>query len=84
MLTGGGGAPIYTYQGEPQLDAYLKGGAEQAVAVQHLAKPGPAVTDNPHHFAIVDVDGDKIAIEVVAVGGKLAPYGGRTRIDLNN
>jgi calcineurin-like phosphoesterase family protein len=84
VLTGGGGAPIYTYQGEPQLEAYLKGGADQQVTVEHLAKPGPQVADNPHHFAIVDVDGGKISIEIVAVDGKLAPYGGRTKIDLNN
>ena len=84
VLTGGGGAPIYTYQGEPQLDAYLQGGAAEQVKVEHLAKPGPAIADNPHHFAIVDVEGEKISIEIVAVGGKLAPYKGRSRIDLDN
>lgn len=84
VLTGGGGAPIYTYQGEPQLDAYLQGGAQQHVMVEHLAKPGPKIADNPHHFTIVDVNGDKISIEVIAVGGALTPYNGRARIDLNN
>jgi len=84
VLTGGGGAPIYTYQGEPQLDAYLQGGVDQQVKVEHLAKPGPKATDNPHHFVIVDVDGDKLSLEIVPVGGAFAPYNGQTKIDLNN
>jgi calcineurin-like phosphoesterase family protein len=81
VLTGGGGAPSYTYQGEPQ--PYLTGAAEQGVELQHLAKPGPKTTDNPHHFTIIDVDGEKLSLEVVPVGGALAPYGGKTKIDLN-
>jgi len=84
VLTGGGGAPIYTYQGEPQLEAYLAGGKEQQVQVEHLAKPGPKVTDNPHHFTIINVDGDKLSIEVVSVDGALAPYSGKTKTELNN
>jgi hypothetical protein len=82
IITGGGGAPIYVYSGEPDLHAYLEGGAEQHVAVEHLAKPGPKVADNPHHFVEIDVDGDRISMEVVAVGGAFAPYNGRTRIEL--
>jgi hypothetical protein len=84
VLTGGGGAPIYTYQGEPQLEAYLKGGEPQQVTVEHLARPGPKIADNPNHFVIVDVDGDKLSIEIVPVSGPLAPYNGKTTIDLNN
>lgn len=82
VLTGGGGAPIYTYQGEPDLQPYLTGGAEQHVTLEHLARPGPQIADNPHHFTVVDVDGDRISLEVVAVGGKLTPYGGKTTMDL--
>jgi hypothetical protein len=82
IVTGGGGAPIYVYSGEPDLHAYLEGGAEQHVTVEHLAKPGPKVADNPHHFVEIDVDGDHISMEVVAVGGAFAPYNGRTRIEL--
>jgi len=82
VLTGGGGAPIYTYAGEPDLEAYVKLGAAQQVRVEHLARPGPTVADNPHHFTIIDVDGDKLSLEIVAVGGALAPYGGKARIDL--
>ncbi|HZT76237.1 MAG TPA: metallophosphoesterase [Vicinamibacterales bacterium] len=84
VLTGGGGAPTYTYQGEPDLQAYVSGGADAQVRLEHLAKPGPKIADNPHHFAIVDVDGEKLTLEIVAVGGVLAPYGGKTKITLNN
>ena len=82
VLTGGGGAPIYVYAGEPDLTAYLEGGAPQHVRVEHLARPGAKTADNPHHFVIVDVDGEKLSLEVVAIGGALAPYNGRSRIDL--
>lgn len=83
VLTGGGGAPIYVYSGEPDLDAYVQGGAQEHVRVDHLAKPGPKQTDNPHHFVIVNVDGDSLSMEVVAAGVPFAPYNGRSRIDLN-
>ena len=82
VLTGGGGAPIYVYNGEPDLQAYLAAGADEQVRVEHLVKPGAQPADNPHHFLIVDVDGDAMSLEVVAVGGQLAPYTGRSRIDL--
>jgi 3',5'-cyclic AMP phosphodiesterase CpdA len=40
IVTGGGGAPIYTYQGEPDLREYLRAGRAQRVGVEHLVKPG--------------------------------------------
>jgi Calcineurin-like phosphoesterase len=83
VVTGGGGAPIYVYAGEPDLQAYLAGGADQQVRVEHLAKPGSRIIDNPHHFVMISVDGEKLSLEVVAVGGPLAPYNGRSRTDLN-
>jgi hypothetical protein len=83
IVTGGGGAPIYVYSGEPDVQAYLSGAAEQQVQLEHAAKPGPTVADNPHHFVVVDVDGDKLSLEVVSVGGSLAPYNGRSHADLN-
>jgi len=85
IVTGGGGAPIYTYAGEPDLDAYLASGTSQNVRVTHLAKPGPTQNDNPHHFLIVKVDGDGLSLEVVATGGKrFTPYGGRATVELND
>jgi len=85
IVTGGGGAPLYTYTGEPELSAYLASGASQHVRVTHLAKPGPAISDNAHHFLIVRVDGDRLSLEVVALGARrYTPYGGRATVELND
>jgi hypothetical protein len=65
LVTGGGGAPTYVYRGEPDLELYLRENAAQHVRVDHLAKPGPTIADNPHHFVIVRVDGTKLSLEVV-------------------
>jgi hypothetical protein len=82
VVTGGGGAPIYSYVGEPDLRAYELANVAQNVHVEHLMKPGTPA-DNPHHFVVVQVDGDALSLDVVASGGAvLAPYGGRSRIDL--
>jgi len=83
LVSGGGGAPTYTYRGEPDLEPYLVENAAQRVRVQHLIKPGAAVEDNPHHFVIVRVDGDRLSLEVVGAGpAAYVPYGS-LRIDLN-
>lgn len=85
VVTGGGGAPVYTYSGEPDLQAYLASGAAQAVRVDHLVKPGPTPADNPHHFVIVQVDGEHLSLEVVAIGPTpFTPYNGSARISLSN
>ncbi len=84
IVAGGGGAPIYTYRGEPDLAAYLAAGAAENLRVEHLARPGPDPADNPHHFIVITVDGDRLALEVVSTGDRpLAPFGGRSQIDLN-
>jgi hypothetical protein len=83
LVTGGGGAPTYTYRGEPDLQLYLQENAAARVRVEHLARPGPTIEDNPHHFVIVRVDGTKLSLEVVAAPREpFRPYG-RERIDLN-
>ncbi len=83
IVTGGGGAPIYWYSSEPNLGAYLEAGAAQKVRVDHLMRPGPTPADNPHHFVILRIDGNKLSIEAIALGGQAyAPYGGRSSIDL--
>jgi len=84
VISGGGGAPIYVYSGEPDVAQYLAGGAGEHVQLEHLAKPGAQAADNPHHYLIIQVDGDKLSLEVVSVGGPLAPYNGTAHIDLNN
>ncbi|HEX7138075.1 MAG TPA: metallophosphoesterase, partial [Vicinamibacterales bacterium] len=50
VVTGGGGAPIYTYTGEPDLSGYVAAGLSEKVRVDHLARPGRSRDDNPHHF----------------------------------
>ena len=63
----------------------LAASAAQKVRVEHLAKPGPAVADNPHHFVVVRVDGDRLSIEVVGTGRTpFKPYKGKARVTLND
>jgi hypothetical protein len=85
LVTGGGGAPIYTYRGEPEIRAYLAAGADRNVGIQHLTKPGATAEENPHHFVVVRVDGDRLALEVIGTGARVyGPYGGQSRIELND
>jgi 3',5'-cyclic AMP phosphodiesterase CpdA len=76
IVTGGGGAPLYAYVGEPEVTAYTKAGAELKVSLEHLARPSIDPGGNPFHFVIVHVDGDKIGLEVVGVdwGKGFSPY----------
>lgn len=76
LLTGGGGAPLYGYQGEPDLRAYLAAGAADSVRVTHLVKPGMQPGDNAYHYVVVHVDGARRWIEVIGVdwGRDFAPY----------
>ena len=85
VITGGGGAPPYAYSSEPDLLDYLAAGQAQQVRVDHLVKPAPVAADNPHHFVIVQVDGDRLSLEVVAIGvAPFAPFDGRSRIELSD
>jgi hypothetical protein len=85
VVTGGGGAPSYIYSAEPDLQAYLASGFASRLRVEHLIKPGPTTADNPHHFVVIQVDGDRLSLEVVGVGGtNLAPYAGQSHILLSD
>jgi calcineurin-like phosphoesterase family protein len=77
VVSGGGGAPIYAYSGEPDLREYLKANEASKVTLQHLVKPGVERGSNPYHFVIVRVDGDQLKMEVIAVdwGSGFQPYG---------
>lgn len=76
IVSGGGGAPIYTYRGEPDLSGYLAATALENVSVEHVVRPGPDETDNPHHFVVIRVDGEALSIEVVGSGEtEYQPYG---------
>jgi hypothetical protein len=85
IVSGGGGAPLYSYFGEPDLREDTRVGAAEKVALEHLVRPGADPGQNPYHFTLVRVDGDKIRVEVVGVdfGAGFRPY--RTRgADLND
>src|SRR5678815_113274 len=83
LVTGGGGAPIYTFRGEPDLTAYAAAAPGQNVRVEHVAKPGATIQENPHHFVVVQVDGDRLTFEVVAGGyAPFTPYAGRARLEV--
>jgi len=85
VTTGGGGAPIYTYQGEPDVAQYLRENQASGVALEHLAKPGLAAGDSPYHFVLVRVDGDRMDLQVIGVdwGSGWQPYRSN-RSDLND
>ncbi len=76
IVSGGGGAPIYSYSSEPDLTAYVDSAAGAHVSVEHLVRPAPDSTGNPHHFVVVHVDGGKITVEVIGVGwgSAFSPY----------
>jgi Calcineurin-like phosphoesterase len=76
VVSGGGGAPPYSYTGEPDLRDYLKANAADQVKLEHLVKPGMEPGQNPHHFVLVRVDGDKLDMEVIGVdwGRHFQPY----------
>jgi len=76
VVSGGGGAPLYTYQGEPTVREFLNARKDAKVALEHLVKPGPAPGDNPYHFIVVQVDGADISVDVVGVdwGKDFKPY----------
>jgi hypothetical protein len=84
LVTGGGGAPIYSYVGEPDLRAYVTANAAQGVRVDHLVKPGTP-DENPHHFVVVQVDGDRLSVEVVGTApAPYTPYHGSAKFALSD
>jgi hypothetical protein len=84
VVTGGGGAPIYPYVGEPDLRGYEMANAAQQVRVEHLMKPG-TVVENPNHFVVVQVDGSRLSLEVVGVGpSEYRPYKGGAKMVLSD
>jgi hypothetical protein len=76
IVTGGGGAPLYAYMGEPNLRAYRAAAGADSVSVSHIVRPGMEPGDNAYHFVLVHVDGDESWIEVIGVdwGLNFQPY----------
>jgi hypothetical protein len=84
LVTGGGGAPVYTYRGEPDTRPYVAAADPLKVRLDHVVKPGPNVADNPHHYVVIQVDGDRLSLEVIGTGGgQYRPYG-RQVIELSD
>jgi hypothetical protein len=76
IVSGGGGAPLYAYTGEPDLREYLKAGAPERVSLEHLARPSSDPGGNPFHYVVVHVDGERISVDVIAAdwGKGFSPY----------
>jgi hypothetical protein len=76
IVSGGGGAPLYAYTGEPNLRDYIATNAAQKLSMQHLARPSSDPGGNPFHYVVVHVNGDDISVEVIAVdwGRGFEPY----------
>jgi len=76
VVSGGGGAPIYPYTGEPDLRDYLKANEAVKVKLDHLVKPSENRGLNPYHYVIVRVDGEQLNMEVISVdwGTGFSPY----------
>jgi hypothetical protein len=76
VVSGGGGAPLYAYSGEPDLNAYIRAHLDERVNLEHVVKPGMDPGDNPYHYVVVRVDGADIRLEVIGVdwGRNFAPY----------
>ncbi len=76
VLTGGGGAPLYAYAGDPDIRPYIRENADQKVSLDRIAKPGYEPGMNAYHYVLVKVDGEKINLEVVGLdwGRDFQPY----------
>lgn len=80
VVSGGGGAPPYPYHGEPDLRDYIRGARPDSVSVEHLVRPATNAWENPYHFVVVHVDGERLQVEYVGVdaGAGFQPYRTRT------
>lgn len=76
IVTGGGGAPLYAYEGEPDLRSYVAAAGRDSVRLEHLVRPGNTPGENPYHYVIVHVDGARVTLQVVGVdwGREFQPY----------
>jgi hypothetical protein len=76
IVTGGGGAPLYGYQGEPDTRQYIEQNAASQVRLEHLVRPAIDPGANPFHYVVVHVDGPRLWVEVIGVswGVGFKPY----------
>jgi len=80
IVSGGGGAPLYAYHGEPNLNDYLKANAGLKVRLEHLVRPGSQEALTPYHFVVIRVDGYQVSLQVFGVGRGVIfqPYHGNS------
>jgi hypothetical protein len=76
VITGGGGAPLYAYAGDPDVREYRKMYAAEKVVLDRIAKPASEPGGNAYHYVLVTVDGERIKMEVIGVdwGRDFQPY----------
>jgi hypothetical protein len=76
VITGGGGAPLYAYAGDPDTRDYIKAGEAVKVTLDRIAKPAYEPGEGAYHYVLVQVDGDRISLEVIGVdwGRNFQPY----------
>jgi len=76
VITGGGGAPLYAYAGDPDTRDYIKAGEAEKVTLDRIAKPAYEPGEGAYHYVLVQVDGDRISLEVIGVdwGRNFQPY----------
>ncbi len=82
IVTGGGGAPIYTYRGEQNLKEGIP--ATPRDVVEHITRPGAVAGDNPHHFVVFEVDGDRIWEKTIATVARPFTPLGQARFELGD
>ena len=80
IVSGGGGGPIYTYRGEQDLQQLIPAAPHDVV--EHLVRPGALAGDNPHHFVIFEVDGERIWEKTVATVARPFTPLGQPRVEL--
>lgn len=76
VITGGGGAPLYAYAGDPDIRPYVKQYAEEKVSLVRIAKPPYEPGGGAYHYVMVQVDGEDIKLEIVGLdwGRDFQPY----------
>jgi hypothetical protein len=82
IVTGGGGAPLYGFAGRPDTREYTMTPEARAdrVSVQQIVRPAVEPGLNPYHYAVVQVDGDKLRVEVMGIewgANEFRPYRSR-------
>lgn len=76
IVSGGGGAPIYTFRDDPDLSTYRRMSGGAGARLTQLVRPGKRERDNPYHFLVIYVDGETVSVEYVGVdwGREHRPY----------